>query len=174
MRWFQGMAVAGIFAALVMALPAVVLSLGGEPGMALVPAVPACALLYWSLANVLNRTRIVYGSSLSVTHAPLPWPGTFEARSEEVGAFELREVRFRRRRSWGSRRATRPPRSGGRYLAELRAHVSNQIGHRDRLAYLEWPVRTTSPVRGAISSGRSPRERATARRRLAWIARKSP
>jgi hypothetical protein len=93
-RWFQGMAVVGLIASLIIGLPGVILIIGGELGLALVPGATAALLFYWSLATVLNRTTITLGRALVVRHGPVPWMGGLEASLERVRAFELREQRF--------------------------------------------------------------------------------
>ncbi len=97
--WFQAMGVVGLLASLVMALPAVVLGLGGEDaGMALIAAVPAALLLYWSLATVLNRATITLTDRwLTVRSGPIPWPHGFEAGIDRIERVELREIRAVRR-----------------------------------------------------------------------------
>jgi len=93
--WFQGMGIAGLLGALVMALPSAVFFVGGEEVIiALGLALPALLLLWWSLAATLNRTTITFGKELSSGHGPIPWPHGFRASIDRVQRVELRERRF--------------------------------------------------------------------------------
>jgi len=97
--WFQAMGVVGLLASLAMALPAVALGVGGEDGgMALIAAVPAALLFYWSLATVLNHATITLTDRwLTVRSGPIPWPHGFETALDRIERIELRELRAVRR-----------------------------------------------------------------------------
>lgn len=74
MTWFQGMSIFGIFGSLLMALPAAIFWIGGEsPGAAFLLSIPPFGLLYWSLAALLNRTKVtVSNGMLSSRAGPIP------------------------------------------------------------------------------------------------------
>jgi hypothetical protein len=55
---------------------------------------------YWTLTAFVNRTTIRLGRTLSVRHAPLPWPGGLDVDFARIEGFDLQPYLAYRRGRW--------------------------------------------------------------------------
>lgn len=94
-RWFQPIVILFFVMILFMAVPPVILMIGGESA-GMVGLIPIGLLLYWNVAQVVNRTDIVIGRTLAVRHGPLPWFGQADVPLDRVTGVELHTVVRRR------------------------------------------------------------------------------
>jgi hypothetical protein len=85
-----------LFGALILlALP--LLLVDQAPACALVLALLPALVVYFAVVMLVNRTRVIAESTVSVSSGPLPAPGVAAIPTEQIDAFEVRPIGRRRR-----------------------------------------------------------------------------